>query len=112
MYNLEKKLLHEPVKAASYREAINKYAENGAAEEVSCDETTTTDGRPLFYFAHHAIIRGDKQTTKTRVVFDASAKDSNGVSLSSCLDPGPALQPDLHGGNSSAFWKELCWYNG
>ena len=39
----------------------------------------------------------DKQTTKTRIVFDASAKDSSGVSLNSCLEPGPALQPDLVG---------------
>lgn len=97
LYNLEKKLLHEPVKAASYREAINKYVENGVAEEVPCDEIRPTDGRPVFYLPHHAIIREDKQTTKTRVVFDASAKDSNGVSLNSCLEPGPALQPDLVG---------------
>ena len=95
--NLEKKLLHELMKAASYREAINKYVENGVAEEVPSDEITPTDGRPVFYLPHHAIIRKDKQTTKTRIVFDASAKDSNGVSLNSCLEPGPALQPDLVG---------------
>ena len=97
LYNLEKKLLHEPVKAASYREAINKYVENGAAEEVPCDEITPAGGHPVFYLLHHAIIREDKQTTKTRLVFDASAKDSNGVSLNSCLEPGPALQPHLVG---------------
>ena len=97
LYNLEKKLLHEPMKAESYGEAINKYAENGVAEEVPCDEIIPTDGRPVFYLPHHAIIREDKQTTKTRVVFDASARDSNGVSLNSCLEPGPALQPDLVG---------------
>ena len=97
LYNLEKKLIHEPMKAASYGEAINKYAENGVAEEVPCDEIIPTDGRPVFYLPHHAIIREDKQTTKTRVVFDASARDSNGVSLNSCLEPGPALQPDLVG---------------
>ena len=97
LYNLEKKLLHEPMKAASYGEAINKYAENGVAEEVPCDEIIPTDGRPVFYLPHHAIIREDKQTTKTRIVFDASVRDSNGVSLNSCLEPGPALQPDLVG---------------
>ncbi|KAL9956140.1 hypothetical protein ACROYT_G037576 [Oculina patagonica] len=58
-------------------------------------ETLTWASR--VYLPHHAIIREDKQTTKTRVVFDASAKDSNGVSLNSCLEPGPALQPDLVG---------------
>lgn len=30
-------------------------------------------------------------------MFDASARDSNGVFLNSCLEPGPALQPDLVG---------------
>ena len=99
LHNLEKKLLREPLKAASYKEAINKlkYVENGVAEEVPSDEFTLTDGRPKFYLPHHAIIREDKQTTETRVVFDASAQDSNGVSLNSCLEPGPALQPDLVG---------------
>ena len=96
LHNLEKKLLHEPMKAASYKEAIDKYVENGVAEEVPSDEITPTDGCLVFYL-HHAIIRKDKQTTKTRVVFDALAKDSNGVSLNSCLEPGPALQPDLVG---------------
>ncbi|XP_015772177.1 PREDICTED: uncharacterized protein LOC107350464 [Acropora digitifera] len=85
------------MKAAVYREVINKYVENGVAEEVPSDEITWTDGRLVFYLPHHAIIREDKQTTKTRVVIDASVKDSNGVSLKSCLEPGPALQPDLVG---------------
>ena len=52
----------------------------------------------MFCLPHHAIIREDKQTTKTRIiVFHASAKDSNGVSLNSCLEPSPALQLDLVG---------------
>lgn len=30
-------------------------------------------------------------------MFDASARDSNGVSLNSCLEASPVLQPDLVG---------------
>ncbi|XP_068756190.1 uncharacterized protein [Montipora capricornis] len=97
LYNLKKKLLHEPMKVSSYRDAINEHVENGVAEEVPCDEITPTDGSPVFDLLHHAIVMEDKQTTKTRVVFDASAKDNNGVSLNSCVEPGPALQPDLIG---------------
>ena len=97
LFNLEKKLLQEPAKARSYREAILKYIDDGVSEEVPCDQIAPTDGRPVFYLPHHAVIREDKQTTKTRVVFDASARDSNGLSLNSCLEAGPVLQPDLVG---------------
>lgn len=97
LYNLEKKLLQEPTKARSYREAIRKYINEGVSEEVLCDQIAPTDGSPVFYLPHHAVIREDKQTTKTRVVFDASARDSNGVPLNSCLEAGPVLQPDLVG---------------
>lgn len=62
--------------------------------EVPSEQIQPSDGHPVFYLPHHAVIREDKQTTKTRVVFDASARDSNGVSLNSCLEVGPALQPD------------------
>ena len=71
--------------------------EDGVAEEVPYEQYAPADGRPVFYLPHHAVIREDKQTTKTRVVFDASARDLNGVSLNSCLEAGPALHPDLVG---------------
>ena len=97
LYNLERNLLQDSSKAKSYQEAINKYVEDGVAEEVPYEQYAPADGRPVFYLPHHAVIREDKQTTKTRVVFDASARDLNGVSLNSCLEAGPALHPDLVG---------------
>ena len=97
LYNLERNLLQDSSKAKSYQEAINKYVEDGVAEEVPYEQYAPADGRPVFYLPHHAVIREDKQTTKTRVVFDASARDVNGVSLNSCLEAGPALHPDLVG---------------
>lgn len=60
MYNLEKKLFYELMKVASYREAINKYVENGVVEEVFCDEIISIDGCFVFYFFYYAIIREDK----------------------------------------------------
>ena len=82
--NLERKLIQDPAKANSYREAINKYVVDGVAEEVPLEQVAPSDGRPVFYLPHHAVIREDKQTTKTRVVFDASTRGSNGMSLNSC----------------------------
>ncbi|KAL0860057.1 hypothetical protein ABMA27_010372 [Loxostege sticticalis] len=47
------------------------------------------------YLPHHAVVRSEKETTKTRVVFDASCKGTNGVSLNDKLMNGPVLQEDL-----------------
>ena len=43
---------------------------------------------------HFAIVRPEKTTTKTRLVFDASAK-RNGVSLNDVIYQGPKLQRDV-----------------
>lgn len=44
---------------------------------------------------HHAVIKEDSLTTKTRIVFNAAAKTSNGRSLNDNLSIGPALQNEL-----------------
>ena len=44
------------------------------------------------YLAHHPVMREDKDTTKLRTVFDASAK-TFGPSLNECLYKGPQLTP-------------------
>lgn len=41
------------------------------------------------------MVREDKETTKVRVVFDASCKGVNNVSLNDSLIVGPKLQQDL-----------------
>lgn len=44
---------------------------------------------------HHAVIKNDSLTTKTRVVFDGSAKTASGLSLNDILMVGPTIQDDL-----------------
>ncbi|XP_037872899.1 uncharacterized protein LOC119629793 [Bombyx mori] len=51
--------------------------------------------RKSVYLPHHAVVHTDRETSKTRVVFDASAKGSNCVSLNDELLVGPQLQEDL-----------------
>ena len=59
--------------------------EDGIIEEVY--DLNISDGPHVHYLPHHAIIRYDKETTKVRVVYDASAK-SGGMSLNDCLHAG------------------------
>jgi hypothetical protein len=45
---------------------------------------------------HRAVIKSTAETSKMRIVYDASAEENNNVpSLNDCLHTGPALQPLL-----------------
>ncbi len=46
---------------------------------------------PRYYIPHHPVFRAGK----LRVVFDASARTSSGLSLNDLLLVGPTIQPDL-----------------
>ena len=46
------------------------------------------------YLPHHAVVRSDKETTKLRIVYDASARD-NGPSLNDCLYMGPKFGQNI-----------------
>jgi hypothetical protein len=53
-------------------------------------------GKRVFYMPHRAVIKATAETTKMRIVYDASARENNGSpSLNDCLHTGPALQPLL-----------------
>ena len=57
------------------------------------DLQTNIDAK-VHYLPHHAVIRKDKQTTKLRIVYDASAR-SNGISLNNSLFSGPKFNQNI-----------------
>ncbi len=47
------------------------------------------------YLPHHAVVKESSTSTRLKVVFDASCKSDNGISLNDTLLKGPVLQGDL-----------------
>ena len=48
-----------------------------------------------YYIPHHPVLKPTSSSTKLRVVFDASAPTSTGVTLNDTLQVGPTIQSDL-----------------
>jgi hypothetical protein len=48
-----------------------------------------------YFIPHHAVCKNEDGNTKIRMVFDASAKCSSGVSLNNVLFSGPKLQREI-----------------
>ena len=50
----------------------------------------------VHYIPHHAVFKKNVETTKLRIVYDCSSKESNDVpSLNDCLETGSPLHPKL-----------------
>ena len=74
----------------TYDDIIREQQKAGIVETV--DRNTSCQNRE-FYMPHKAVIRESAQTTKVRIVHDASAKpNSNSPSLNDCLETGPSLE--------------------
>ena len=88
----ERKLAKNPELAESYQRVdIEEYLEKNYIHRVPPDESTPTEE---WLLPHFLVVRTDRSTTKTRIVFDASAK-LQGNSLNSEALPGPKLQADM-----------------
>ncbi|KAG4076694.1 hypothetical protein HA402_001981 [Bradysia odoriphaga] len=86
--NLEIKLSKNEELKAEYVRVLEEYILLGHMIEI--DEKAER----AYYIPHRALIKPDSLTTKTRVVFDASARTSNGLSLNQCMLTG-AKQQDV-----------------
>ena len=86
--NLVNRLQQNPVLYERYDEIIKDQLAQGIVEIADKEPV----GRE-FYIPHKAVVRDAAESTKVRIVFDASAKTSSAsVSLNECLETGPPLQ--------------------
>ena len=74
-----------------YDDVIREQLAEGVVERAPAE----VSGRE-FYLPHRAVVREGAETTKLRVVYDASARDHEAApSLNECLHAGPPLQNKL-----------------
>ena len=91
--NTEKRLLKKENLALSYTDIIRSYEQKRYIHKLDPHKEMEPEGQVCF-LPHFPVCRPDKTTTKTRIVFDASAKH-NEVSLNDMIAPGPKLQTNL-----------------
>ena len=84
---LLRRLSQDPEVLNEYDTTIKEQIQQGIVEIVGPSEAVP---EKIHYLPHHAVIRRDKETTKVRVVYNASAR-SDGPSLNDCLHAGPKV---------------------
>ncbi|MDD9338412.1 MAG: hypothetical protein PV362_01870, partial [Providencia heimbachae] len=102
--NLENKLYRFPHLHHEYKKVLQDYLDQKHMSFVGLlpthnlnsslnlsGPTTISDG---YYIPHFGVTK-DSTSTPLRVVFDASAKTSNSLSLNDILHSGPKLQTDI-----------------
>ncbi|XP_072152510.1 uncharacterized protein [Bemisia tabaci] len=89
--SLDRRFAKDPNFHAQYVSFMEEYLANGYMSEVDPHSQEAATG---YYLPRHGVLR-DSTTTRLRVVFNASAPSSNGVSLNDILLPGVPLQKDI-----------------
>lgn len=90
---VERRLMKDPEIRKQYNLFMSEYIQLNHMKEVIIHN----ENKDLasYYMPHHPVLKESSLTTKLRVVFDASAKTSSGLSLNDLMLVGPTLQSDL-----------------
>jgi hypothetical protein len=91
---VEERLIRNPTIKTEYAKCIQEFLELGYLEPVPAEEEHDPPARS-YYMPHREVVKDSSSSTKVRIVYDASAKTSTGVSLNDVLHVGPKLQADL-----------------
>ncbi|CAI6343478.1 unnamed protein product [Macrosiphum euphorbiae] len=94
LYHLENRFAKNRVLREEYNKEMRDYLDTTHMTKLN---QTLTNEHNTYYIPHHVVIRPESTTTKMRIVFDASAKTSSGMSLNDNLYCGKKLQQDLPG---------------
>ncbi|UYV76985.1 hypothetical protein LAZ67_14002708, partial [Cordylochernes scorpioides] len=92
--SLERRFHQNPVYSQHVREFMQEYLNLGHMKVINEIEPEHPSHQ-VYYMPYHAVLRDQSTTTKLRVVFDASAKTSTGLSLHDLLYCGHKLQEDI-----------------
>ncbi|XP_024868764.1 uncharacterized protein LOC112452671 [Temnothorax curvispinosus] len=89
---LERRFKSNPEFRIGYNKIMQDYLDSSHMEVTR--DPFPSDGS-IYYLPHHGVYKLDGTTTKLRVVFNASSRCANGLSLNDTLLSGPKLQQDL-----------------
>jgi len=89
--SIERKLKGDPSLKQEYIKFMHEYEALGHMQRIQRQDIPISN----YFVPHHCVLKPDSSTTKLRVVFDASAKTSTGLSLNDILHKGPTVQSEL-----------------
>ena len=91
---LERRLALQPELRPEYYAEIKALFDRGDARILRPEEIETP---VAYYMPHRPVLRPEHETTKIRPVFDASAKNQDGISLNTEILTPPVTHPPLTG---------------
>ncbi|XP_037955625.1 uncharacterized protein LOC119685424 [Teleopsis dalmanni] len=89
-YALERRLSTNETVWQQYMNFMREYENMGHMEKIDIEGSASH-----YMIPHHCVLRPESSTTKLRVVFDASCKTHNGLSLNDILLTGSKNQYEL-----------------
>jgi hypothetical protein len=95
--SLHYKLKNESNLLQEYDKIIQGQTRAEIIERVpNLNSTNEHNTKNVYYSPHHAVVRKDRETTKVRIVYDGSAKNSKEErSLNDCLEVGDNHNPHI-----------------
>ena len=89
---LKRRSNKEKTLSEEYNKIFNDYLNNDIIDKLDVKKDNPSVAK-VPYLPHHPVIKPDRETTKIRIVFDASAHVNGEPCLNDILDPGPCSIP-------------------